>query len=130
MNPKNEPPRYFTIEEANTALVIIRPLMREILEIRQKILAMQPEVWPVIEKALGNGGGQAASQAVQEFERLDKLVHQMQAAGAIIKDINAGLVDFLALREEREVYLCWQYNEERIEYWHDLDTGFAGRQLW
>jgi hypothetical protein len=120
--------RYFTLEEANSVVGFVRPMMKEILEIRQAILSRQPEVWTVVEKAAGNGGSKTASQLVQEFERLDMLVRQVQAAGAEIKDINSGLVDFLSLREGREVYLCWQFDEENIRFWHDLDTGFAGRQ--
>jgi lysophospholipase L1-like esterase len=120
---------YFTLEEANMALKVIRPLMNEVLEIRQVILEKQPEIWPTLEKAAGNGGSRAASEVVQDFDRLDSLVHQIQDTGAIIKDINTGLLDFLAFREGREVYLCWQYDEDEIRYWHEIDAGFAGRQL-
>jgi hypothetical protein len=123
-----EETRYFTPEEANAVILVIRPLLREVLEIRQNILTMQSEVWPVIEKALGNGGSQAASQAAREFERLNDLVHQIQATGAILKDLNTGLIDFLAIREGREIFLCWKYGEDQLEFWHDLDVGFAGRQ--
>jgi hypothetical protein len=126
----NPSKRFFTIEEANASLAIIRPLMREALEIRQKILAAQAEIWPVIEKVLGNGGNLQASRAVKDFDRLNSIVHQLQDTGAIIKDLNTGLVDFLALRDGREVYLCWQFDEPQIEYWHDIDAGFAGRQPW
>ena len=121
-------PRYFTVEQANTTLMHIRPLMDEVQHIRAEILHSQPEVWPVIEKAAGNGGSRAASQMAQSFERLDKLVHQILETGAILKDINSGLLDFPSLRDGREVYLCWRYGEEQIEYWHDIDAGFAGRE--
>ncbi len=123
-------PRYFTLEEANNTLAIVRPLLSEILEIRQVILGRQADLWPVIEKSLGNGGSRTASQTVQEFERLDRLVRQVMTTGALIKDINSGLIDFLALREGREVYLCWKFGEDQIRFWHDLDSGFAGRQPW
>ncbi len=120
-------PRYFTVNEANAALTIIRPWMDEIQSIRLHILEHQPEVWPVIQKAAGNGGSREASLLALNFERLDKLVHQIMDMGVILKDINAGLLDFPALREEREVYLCWLYGEQNIEFWHDVDAGFAGR---
>ncbi|MCC6957000.1 MAG: DUF2203 domain-containing protein [Anaerolineales bacterium] len=123
-------PRYFTLEEANTALAIIRPLLSEILEIRQIILDRQSDLWPVIEKSLGNGGSRTASQTVREFERFDRLVRQVMATGALIKDINSGLVDFPALRDGREVYLCWKFDEDGVRFWHDVDSGFAGRQPW
>jgi hypothetical protein len=120
-------PQIFTVEEANRALQVIRPLMTQILEIRKTILARQPEMWPVIEKAVGNGGNKAASMVATDFNRLEDLVGKIQATGALIKDVNSGLVDFLALREGREVYLCWRYDEGEIQYWHDIDAGFAGR---
>lgn len=120
--------RYFTLEEANTVVRMLRPLLEEILAIRQAIIDRQPEIWPVLEKAAGNGGSRTASEVAQEFGRLDSLVRQVQATGAVIKDINSGLVDFLSLREDREVYLCWRFGEEQIGFWHDLDAGFAGRQ--
>jgi hypothetical protein len=121
-------PQYFTLHEANEALRVIHPLMDEVQAIRQKILANQPEAWPAIEKSAGNGGNRALSDMVQDFEKLDALIHQIQATGAQIKDINTGLLDFSALKDEREVYLCWQYGEEDIAFWHEIEAGFAGRQ--
>lgn len=121
-------PRYFTVDEANAALTVIRPLMDEIQAIREDVLKKQPEVWPVLQKAAGNGGSRAASLVAQSFERLDQLVHQILDMGVILKDINTGLLDFPALREDREVYLCWLYGELSIAFWHEIDGGFAGRQ--
>lgn len=109
---------------------MIRPLMGEILRLRQAILEKQPEVWPVVEKAAGNGGSREASLAAREFQKLDSLVREIQATGAMIKDLNLGLVDFPAEREGQEVYLCWKFGEEEVRFWHDADSGFAGRQPW
>lgn len=121
-------PRFFTLPEANETLNTIRPLMDEVQAIRQKIVANQPEAWTAVEKSMGNGGNRTLSRMVQDFEKLDALVHQILDTGALIKDINIGLLDFPALREGREVYLCWQHGEGEIAFWHELDTGFAGRQ--
>ena len=121
-------PRYFTLHEANEALKIIRPLLDDVMEIRNKILASQPEAWPAIEKSAGNGGNKALSNMVQDFERLDALIHQILDTGVQIKDINIGLLDFPSLRDEHEVHLCWKYGENDIAFWHEIDAGFAGRQ--
>ena len=121
-------PRYFSISEANEVLKIVRPLMDEIQAIRQKILSNQPEAWPAIEKSAGNGGNKALSAMVDDFETLDALIHQVLDTGVQIKDVNIGLLDFSALRDEREVYLCWKYGEEDIAFWHEVDAGYAGRQ--
>jgi len=121
-------PRYFTLEEANSALETIRPMMEEIQKIRQTILATQPETWSAIERSAGNGGNPAMSKLVKSFDRLDDLLHHIQRTGVQVKDINTGLLDFPALHDGHEVYLCWQIGERRIEYWHEIDAGFAGRQ--
>jgi len=121
-------PRYFSLSEANEALKIIRPLMDEVQTIRLKILASQPEAWPAIEKSAGNGGNKALSTLVQDFERLDALIHQILNTGAQIKDVNTGLLDFSSMRDGHEVYLCWKHGEDDIAFWHEVDAGFAGRQ--
>jgi len=119
---------YFSLEKANQVLTQIRPMIAELLKLRQEILEKQPQAWPIVEKSAGNGGGKMASELVQAFNRIDDLVKAVNATGAILKDINSGLVDFLALRDGREVYLCWRFGEPEIQYWHDPQAGFAGRQ--
>ena len=121
-------PRFFTLEQANATLEDIRPLIDEIQAIRSDILAQQPEIWPAIEKSAGNGGNPTLSKLVKDFERLDGLLHRILATGAQVKDINTGLLDFPALRNGQEVYLCWKYGEGQIAYWHEVAAGFAGRQ--
>jgi hypothetical protein len=121
-------PRYFTLPEANETLISIRSWMDEIQTIRSEILLHQPEIWNVMEKSAGNGGNPTLSRMVKTFDRLDALIHNIQDTGVIIKDINTGLLDFPAIRDEREVYLCWKHGEGEIAYWHEIEDGFAGRQ--
>ena len=120
--------QYFSLEQANSTLLFIRPRMTLIMELRQRLIEMRPDLWPVIQKAAGNGGSLIASSAGQDFEKLDRLVREIQGTGAIIKDLNIGLVDFLHERFGRVVYLCWKYDEPEIMFWHELDTGLAGRK--
>jgi len=121
-------PRYFTLDEANALLGELRPLVGKMLEVRQELLDLQPELEPVLRKVLGNGGNQVASQAAVFFEELRGLVERIQESGVELKDVNTGLLDFRSLRGGREVYLCWRYGEDEISFWHDIDAGFAGRQ--
>lgn len=121
-------PHYFTLEQANAVVKAIRPMLVEIMGIRQKILARQPQIWQVLAKAAGNGGSKAAGVVAAEFERLDSLVREIRGTGAIMKDLDTGLVDFPALRDQREVYLCWKFGEEQIEFWHEIEAGYAGRK--
>ncbi len=121
-------PKFFTLAEANEALKVIRPLMDEVMQIRERILDNQPEIWAVVEKSAGNGGNPTLSKMVVEFEKFDALLHQILDTGAQIKDINIGLLDFSAIKDGREVYLCWQHGEGDIAFWHEVDAGYAGRQ--
>lgn len=58
----------------------------------------------------------------------DRLVHDIQSTGCQIKSIDSGLVDFPAMINGNEVFLCWQLGEERVAYYHSLDSGYAGRR--
>ena len=56
------------------------------------------------------------------------LIHQIKDMGVVLKDVDKGLCDFPYIRQGRLVYLCWRLGEEAIEYWHDIEAGFAGRE--
>jgi hypothetical protein len=122
------PKRYFTVEEANAMLVTLRPLVAAMMEARQRIVAAQPDLWPVLEKDAGNGGSDKASAVLVDFEIVHSSVKTIKSLDIELKDVNTGLVDFLAEREGRDVYLCWRYDEPKVAFWHDLEAGFAGRQ--
>ncbi len=120
--------QYFTLQEANQMLISISAWLDEIKIIRSEILTHQPEIWSVMEKSAGNGGNLTLSRMVKTFDRLDALIHNIQDKGVIIKDINTGLLDFPAIKDGREVYLCWKHGEGPIAFWHEIEDGFAGRQ--
>lgn len=61
-------------------------------------------------------------------DALKEQVQAIMATGCIIKDIETGLVDWPALHHGREILLCWRYGETEVAWWHDLSSGFAGRQ--
>ncbi len=121
-------PKYYTPKEANNLLEIIRPMVGEMMTIAQKIQASQPELWNLAQKSAGNGGSATLSKLLPDFDRLHRLIHQAQDMGIEIKDLTIGLIDFIALKDGREIYLCWQYGEEQIQFWHEIEAGFAGRQ--
>ena len=80
------------------------------------------------EAAPGNGGGQRGRQVGEAFAELQLGAAAFRRREIVVRDLDRGLVDFPALREGREVYLCWVDGEPDIEFWHDLDAGFAGRR--
>ena len=122
-------PKYYTPKEANETLIVIRPMLDEMMRIGEKIRAHQPELWIMAQKSAGNGGNPELSKLLRDFDRLDELIHKIQELGIHIKDLTIGLIDFSALHEGREVYLCWRSGEGDIEYWHEVEAGFSGRQL-
>jgi hypothetical protein len=121
-------PHYFTLEEANRVVGQVKFLMKRILEIRREVLEHHPELLPVLQNIGKNGGSRVASQLVDQFRLLESLVGEIQATGALVKDINTGLLDFPSLRDGHEVYLCWQYGEDTIQYWHETNAGYSERK--
>lgn len=119
---------YFTLEEANALLPTIQPLLEEILARRANIVASRETITDLIESGQSDIGGRAASALVQDFIKIEKLTSKIRAHGCVLKDLNKGLIDFLSVQDEREVYLCWQIGEPVVAFYHELHTGFAGRQ--
>jgi hypothetical protein len=127
--------RYFTAEEANDALLEVRPLTEELVEHRRALVELQELQVSLTERIAGNGGN-VEPRALQEIqERLDeevagiaRCVARIHEAGALVKDLDEGLVDFPARREGVDVLLCWRLGEDEVGYWHGLDEGFSGRK--
>lgn len=122
-------PKYYTPKEANALLEIVRPMVGELVRIGELIREHQPEIWAVVEKSAGNGGNPALSKMLPDFDRLDDILHRLQDMAIEVRDISIGLIDFPAVKDGREICLCWKYNEDSIQFWHETEAGFAGRQI-
>jgi hypothetical protein len=120
--------KLFTIEEANALLPRLRALLKAMFALRDEALAIRPDILPVLEKAAGNGGSRQASELFVIFNKFEKLLKEIHSLECELKGFEQGLIDFPSLRDGRKVYLCWQYDEPEIAYWHEIDGGFAGRQ--
>jgi hypothetical protein len=128
-------PRHFTPKEANDELREIRPLVEELVAHRREQQRFQEERVELAAKIAGNGGG-IDSQAIadlEEAERRERIevarcVDAIHGRGAIVKDVDEGLVDFPALRRGEEILLCWRLGEDEVAHWHGLEEGFAGRK--
>lgn len=121
--------RYFTVEEANRLLPTIIPILRELRELWNAIQAKKEVAEELGNAARGNGGGEDGAQYLGEYYLgLQRYGERLAQLGVLLKDIQQGLIDFPFLREGREVYLCWRLGEEAIGYWHEVESGFAGRQ--
>jgi hypothetical protein len=127
--------RHFTPEEANEALVEVRPLVEQMVERRREHAEALERQEELEGRIRGNGGGippATLAEAAAEVERLERelsgLVDEIVEHGAEVKDLDEGLIDFPALRGAETVLLCWKLGEGEIEYWHRVDDGFAGRR--
>ncbi|HSB79045.1 MAG TPA: DUF2203 domain-containing protein [Candidatus Methylomirabilis sp.] len=129
------PPKLFSVDEANSLLPKLEPLVRRLMEQGERLQKHQAVVREFRAKAGGNGGtflGGRFAQAKQEIERLaaelQEGIHEIESWGCVVKDLEQGLVDFPARLRRQQVYLCWRLGEPRIAYWHGLEEGFAGRK--
>lgn len=128
-------PRYFTAEEANDALQDVRPLTEELVEHRRALVELQEAQLSMTQRIAGNGGNVEPRKLQELQERLDeevagiaRCVARIHEVGALVKDLDQGLVDFPARREGEDVLLCWRLGEEEVGYWHGLEEGFSGRK--
>lgn len=121
-------PRIFTLAEARAILPQIRALLHAAQEARSELVRRGPDVLEVNRKAGTNGGSHEASAALPAFTQMEAGIQSIVAMGVHVKDVERGLIDFPARREGRIVYLCWQYGEDDIAYWHEVNAGYAGRQ--
>ena len=128
-------PRYFTLEEANRAVDELRPVVEELVETRGRFVRAQAKRAELSEQAGSNGGdltptdfAEVEEELEQEATTLAVCIERIQSAGAQVKDLDEGLLDFPSLREGEEILLCWRLGEGEIEYWHGLEEGFAGRK--
>jgi hypothetical protein len=128
-------PRYFTVEEANDALDEVRPLTEELVEHRRALVELQERQSALTERIAGNGGNVEPQELQDVQERLDeevagiaRCVARIHEVGALVKDLDDGLVDFPATREGEDILLCWRLGEDEIGFWHGLDEGFSGRK--
>lgn len=76
----------------------------------------------------GDTGGNLVNQSIKLQAEIKSLFQEFQCREIFIKDIERGLVDFPALIGGREVFLCWEKDEDDVEFWHDIDSGYAGRE--
>ncbi len=120
--------RHFTVEEANALLGRIEPVLRSLREARDRLTDAEAHE-ALAGAAPTNGGGDPGRDVGEAFLEVRRMLLALQELGIVVRDIERGLIDFPAIHEGREVYLCWELDEPpRIAFWHDLEAGYDGRQ--
>jgi hypothetical protein len=120
--------RIYTLAEARSALPVVKEHMGRIQHARQAILRLRPSAWAAIQKAASNGGSREAGELALHARQLEESVKVILGMGIQIKDLDHGIIDFLGKRQGHEVFLCWRFGEDDIDFWHETHTGFAGRR--
>jgi hypothetical protein len=121
----SRPRRRFSLEQANKSLPLVRRIVADIVQTHEKATTLQSQLElpvPTKERAV------AEDQLESALERLQDLVDELSEVGCELKDYQMGLVDFVGRHQGRDIYLCWKLGEESIDFWHEMQTGFAGRQ--
>jgi len=121
--------KLFTIQEANALLPSVRTIVGNIQQAHRNVLRYAEGVKQAAEAAEKGGGGISSGLAyAKALTELTGRLAELETLGVQLKDFERGLVDFPSLREGRVVLLCWQMGEgDELEWWHDVDAGFAGR---
>ncbi len=126
--------RLFTLAEARATLPRLEPLLRDVQDAKETVLDVQALIQSV--RRSGTTDGDAIHSDTTPLEaqlrglaqRMRRTLGEITEIGVVIKDIDRGLVDWVAMRDGHRVYICWELGEAEIGWWHEIAAGFAGRQ--
>jgi hypothetical protein len=119
--------RHYTLEEASALLPRVAELLERMRSARDRLGDAEARA-ALAEVGQGNGGGKPGKVVSEGFLELRDAMLELRERDIVVRDLDRGLIDFPAMRDGSEVYLCWQEGEEAIAFWHEPDAGFAGRR--
>ncbi len=119
--------KHYTREEAEALLPQIRRWLQRLNELRRDGERSEKRITSMMHPG-HDVGGDLVNRWIRTLAEMQELLGEFQRRDIQIKDLERGLLDFPALVGGREVFLCWEQDEEKVEFWHDLDTGFSGRE--
>lgn len=126
--------RHFTVEEANELVPTLTAILEDLQSLISRMRDMAGEIQQFEALAAGNGHGEHSPIFEQgnDIQKLRDEVRErllyLHGVGVLVKDVEKGVLDFPTRMFGRDVYLCWRLGEESVTHWHDVDSGFAGRQ--
>ena len=119
--------KHYTVEEARELLPKLRLWLDELNRHRKRVKQLDER----LEQLLAGGadpGGELVNEWIKHLAGIQKRLAGFRELDIQLKDLERGLIDFPAIIGGKEVFLCWEKDEDDIEFWHDLDTGYAGRE--
>jgi hypothetical protein len=121
--------KIFSVEEANNLIPHVRKTVARIQTLYTRLGSLREDAKQAAAASEFGGGMEGGTAYVKTLYEVGKHTTELHTLGVQLKDYSRGLVDFPSLRDERVVLLCWQLGEgDEIEWWHDVEAGFAGRQ--
>jgi hypothetical protein len=123
-----KPEKLFTVQEANSLIPKLRPLIKKVTLESKALFTLQDEIKKARAKASLGGGSYQGAAYLHHLVSLTSAIGEVEKTGVLVKDYNTGLCDFPHLKDGRIIYLCWKMDETQVKYWHEVDAGFTGRQ--
>ncbi|HZZ41660.1 MAG TPA: DUF2203 domain-containing protein [Tepidisphaeraceae bacterium] len=121
----SRPKRRFTLAQANKSLALVSRIVSDIVHTHQSVTELHEKLETT---KVAREQKPLQDRLESENRHLQEYVDELADVGCELKDFQTGLVDFIGRHQGRDVYLCWKLGETEIQYWHELHTGFAGRQ--
>ena len=125
MSDSPNEPRLFTADEANALLPVVAPLVEQLRDAQREMEDRHDQVTSIV---AGNGGGEPGAKFLEATQTAASALGHLEALGIVVRDPSTGLIDFPAIRDGQEIFLCWRIGEDAVAWWHPVDTGIAGRQ--
>ena len=119
--------KHYTREEARSLLPHVRLWLKRLGQLREELQNSEEGLSEMMEPGR-DLGGPLVNRWIRALADLKDVLLEFHRRDIQVKDIERGLLDFPAIIAGKEVFLCWELGEEDIEFWHDLDTGYAGRE--
>jgi hypothetical protein len=119
--------KHYTLEEARALLPQIRQWLERLNRLREDLQRFEKRLGGMTEQG-DDVGGETVNSWIRTLADMQEVLAEFQRRRIFIKDLSRGLIDFPAIMGGREVFLCWEADEDDIEFWHDLETGFGGRE--
>ena len=119
--------KHYTREEAQALLPQIRRWLEKLGRLRTELERYDKRLSGLAEQG-HDAGGETVNNWIRTLADMQEILAEFQRREIFIKDLARGLVDFPSIIGGREVFLCWEQDEGQIEFWHDLESGFGGRE--
>ena len=121
--------KLFTLDQANELIPEMRGKLTRLQSLYAHINEMRDLAKAAASASEFGGGMEGGSGYVRSLYKVGKITTEIHESGVQLKDYERGLIDFPSMRDSRLILLCWQLGEgDEIEWWHEVDAGFAGRQ--